>query len=87
MGYTVDVDIGGTFTDFFAAKNSVEVITTKSPTTHYDLSVGFLRGLKDLAKGLVTVGVTSGHPAPAPPVGPDIKSDTRIFSRNSMKGF
>lgn len=51
MGYTVDVDIGGTFTDFFAAKNSVEVITTKSPTTHYDLSVGFLRGLKDLAKG------------------------------------
>jgi N-methylhydantoinase A len=51
MGYTVDVDIGGTFTDFFAAKDSVEVMITKSPTTHYDLSVGFLRGLKELAKG------------------------------------
>lgn len=51
MGYTVDVDIGGTFTDFFASKDGAEEITTKTPTTHYDLSVGFLRGLKDLAKG------------------------------------
>jgi N-methylhydantoinase A/acetophenone carboxylase len=51
MGYTVDVDIGGTFTDFFSAKDGGQAILAKSPTTHYDLSVGFLRGLKELAKG------------------------------------
>jgi N-methylhydantoinase A/acetophenone carboxylase len=51
MGYTVDVDIGGTFTDFFAARHGGQVNIAKSPTTHYDLSVGFLRGLKELAKG------------------------------------
>jgi N-methylhydantoinase A/acetophenone carboxylase len=50
MGHTVDVDIGGTFTDFFCANDSGEVKLTKTPTTHYDLSVGFLRGLKELAK-------------------------------------
>ena len=32
MGYTVDVDIGGTFTDFFAARDSAEVRITKYPT-------------------------------------------------------
>ncbi|MGE5607419.1 MAG: gp436 family protein [Bacteroidota bacterium] len=46
-----------------------------------------IRFLENLAKGVVTVGVTSGHPAPAPPQGVEIKSDTRIFSRDSMKGF
>ena len=51
MGYTVDVDIGGTFTDFFGAKDDGAMTLAKSPTTHYDLSVGFLRGLRDLAKG------------------------------------
>ena len=51
MSYTVDVDIGGTFTDFFGSDDSGRFIMAKSPTTHYDLSVGFLRGLKDVAKG------------------------------------
>jgi N-methylhydantoinase A/acetophenone carboxylase len=50
MGYTVDVDIGGTFTDFFCSTSDGRGILTKSPTTHYDLSVGFLRGLRDLAR-------------------------------------
>jgi N-methylhydantoinase A len=50
MGYTVDVDIGGTFTDFFCSTSDGQGILTKSPTTHYDLSVGFLRGLRDLAR-------------------------------------
>lgn len=51
MGYTVDVDIGGTFTDCFGARDGGQVILAKSPTTHYDLSVGFLKGLAELAKG------------------------------------
>src|SRR5208337_4292690 len=50
MSYTVDVDIGGTFTDFFASDAHGRVMLAKSPTTHYDLSVGFIRWLKDLAK-------------------------------------
>ncbi len=52
MSYTVDVDIGGTFTDFFASDAHGRVMLAKSPTTHYDLSVGFVRGLKELAKAL-----------------------------------
>jgi N-methylhydantoinase A/acetophenone carboxylase len=51
MAYTVDVDIGGTFTDFFGSRDDGELVLAKSPTTHYDLSVGFLRGLRELAKG------------------------------------
>jgi N-methylhydantoinase A len=51
MAYTVDVDIGGTFTDFFGARDNGSITIAKSPTTHYDLSVGFFRGLKDLARG------------------------------------
>lgn len=51
MSYIVDVDIGGTFTDFFAADENGTMLPAKSPTTHFDLSVGFLRGIKDLAKG------------------------------------
>ena len=54
MGYTIDVDIGGTFTDFFATKYGGQVTLAKSPTTHYDLSVGFLRGLREVAEGFGT---------------------------------
>jgi len=50
MSYTVEVDIGGTFTDFFAEQDGGRFAITKSPTTHYDLSVGFMRGLRELAK-------------------------------------
>ena len=48
MGYIVNVDVGGTFTDFYVGKDN-RSITTKTPTTHYDLSVGFLRGLEECA--------------------------------------
>ncbi len=49
MGFTVNIDIGGTFTDFFA-KNDKEVQVTKTPSTHYDLSVGFMKGIEDLSR-------------------------------------
>lgn len=49
MGYSINVDIGGTFTDFFAAGDDGAREITKSPSTHYDLSVGFMKGVRDLA--------------------------------------
>jgi len=51
VSYTINVDIGGTFTDFFARDDQGGVRITKSPTTHYDLSVGFLKGVRELARG------------------------------------
>jgi N-methylhydantoinase A len=48
MGYIVNVDVGGTFMDFFVGKDDIS-ITTKTPTTHYNLSVGFMRGLEECA--------------------------------------
>lgn len=50
MSMTVNIDIGGTFTDFFVSQNEGITHLTKSPTTHYDLSVGFLKGIKELAR-------------------------------------
>ncbi len=49
-GYEINIDVGGTFTDFFLKDPEREVRLSKTPTTHYDLSVGFMRGIKDLAK-------------------------------------
>ncbi len=49
MGYIVNVDVGGTFMDFFVAKGD-EYITTKVPTTAYELGVGFIRGLEECAE-------------------------------------
>ena len=49
MGLSVGVDIGGTFTDFSAVDEG-RVLSCKTPTTHYDLSVGFMRGIRDLAR-------------------------------------
>lgn len=49
MGLSVGVDIGGTFTDFSAVDEG-QVLSCKTPTTHYDLSVGFMRGIRDLAR-------------------------------------
>lgn len=48
---------------------------------------GAIRFLRDLSKGLVSIGVTSGQPAPPPPIGVEIKSDTRIFTRDRLKGM
>lgn len=49
MGITINVDIGGTFTDFFASQDHEKNSITKAPTTHYDLSVGFMKGVNELA--------------------------------------
>jgi N-methylhydantoinase A len=51
MGYTVNVDVGGTFMDFFVTKDA-EYITTKVPTTRYELGVGFMKGLEESAEKL-----------------------------------
>lgn len=50
MSYTVGIDVGGTFTDFFCAHPDGGFHTAKTPTTHYDLSVGFMRGMGLLAR-------------------------------------
>lgn len=50
MGISVSVDIGGTFTDFFAQGVNGSVGVAKTPSTHYDLSVGFMKGMKELAR-------------------------------------
>ena len=50
MGITVNIDIGGTFTDFFATEGDGRATITKVPTTHYDLSVAFMRGMRELAR-------------------------------------
>jgi N-methylhydantoinase A len=49
MGYIVNVDVGGTFMDFFVAKGD-KYTTTKVPTTAYELGVGFVRGLEECAE-------------------------------------
>jgi N-methylhydantoinase A len=50
MGFNVGIDIGGTFTDFCSIADDGRVTVYKTPTTHYDLSVGFMRGMRELAK-------------------------------------
>ncbi|MBW1700730.1 MAG: hydantoinase/oxoprolinase family protein [Deltaproteobacteria bacterium] len=50
MGLTINVDIGGTFTDFFVSQDKGITHLAKSPTTHYDLSVGFMKGINELAR-------------------------------------
>ena len=41
MSRTIDIDVGGTFTDLVLTWDERR-ITAKAPTTPYDLSVGFL---------------------------------------------
>lgn len=48
--YNVGIDVGGTFTDFYCTDSSGTANSCKTPTTHYDLSVGFMRGMQMLAK-------------------------------------
>ena len=48
MGYTINVDVGGTFMDFFVSHDD-KFILTKTPTTHYELKVGFMKGLEECA--------------------------------------
>ena len=46
MKASIDVDIGGTFTDCYVAVDSRNIFT-KAPTTGYNLSVGFMKALKE----------------------------------------
>ncbi|HAA03358.1 MAG TPA: acetophenone carboxylase [Syntrophobacteraceae bacterium] len=50
MGFNINVDVGGTFTDFYSAQSAGGVRVTKTPTTHYDLSIGFGKGVRELAR-------------------------------------
>ncbi|MBW1801040.1 MAG: hydantoinase/oxoprolinase family protein, partial [Deltaproteobacteria bacterium] len=49
MPATIDIDIGGTFTDCFL-NDDAKIFTQKEATTHYDLSVGLLNALKGLSR-------------------------------------
>ena len=49
MGFTIDIDTGGTFTDGFFVGNG-EVKSVKVPTTPHDLTVCFLECLKEGAQ-------------------------------------
>lgn len=46
----IGVDVGGTFTDFCTISADGNMHVAKTPTTHYDLSVGFMKGLRQLAR-------------------------------------
>src|SRR5208282_2070587 len=46
---TIDVDIGGTFTDCFVRMPDGRVAACKTPTTGFRLAVGFMRALKAAA--------------------------------------
>jgi N-methylhydantoinase A/acetophenone carboxylase len=48
---SINIDIGGTFTDCFTIVNG-KIVTTKTPTTGYNLSVGFMRTIRDSARSL-----------------------------------
>jgi N-methylhydantoinase A/oxoprolinase/acetone carboxylase beta subunit len=48
MKVSLDVDIGGTFTDLFLSYDG-KMVFTKTPTTGYNLSVGFMRAIRDAA--------------------------------------
>ena len=52
MAYVIGIDIGGTFTDAFAADESGRVAATKTPSTPPDFSQGFLTVLDELAATL-----------------------------------
>lgn len=48
---SIDIDIGGTFTDCFVRFQGNQA-SAKSPTTPFDLSVGFMRAIIDVARQL-----------------------------------
>ena len=51
MKANINVDVGGTFTDCFVSWDGKQVIT-KTPTTTYNLSVGFMRAVRDAASAI-----------------------------------
>lgn len=54
MTYVIGIDIGGTFTDAFAADATGRVAATKTPSTPPDFAQGFLTVLDELARALET---------------------------------
>lgn len=52
MAYVIGIDIGGTFTDAFAADEHGRVAGAKTPSTPPDFSQGFLTALDELATAL-----------------------------------
>jgi N-methylhydantoinase A len=54
MAYVIGIDIGGTFTDAFAADEGGRVAAAKTPSTPPDFSRGFLAVLDELAGTLGT---------------------------------
>ncbi|GAB4079130.1 hydantoinase/oxoprolinase family protein [Modestobacter muralis] len=54
MAYVIGIDIGGTFTDAFAADEHGKVAGVKTPSTPPDFSQGFLTVLDELAGSLGT---------------------------------
>lgn len=56
MGASINIDIGGTFTDCFVVHEG-RLVKGKSSTTHYNLSVGFMRSIETACEGL---GLTLG---------------------------
>lgn len=51
MAVSIDIDIGGTFTDCYVVYGD-QFVTNKAPTTHYNLSVGFIQAIKGVADKL-----------------------------------
>ncbi len=51
MKATIDIDIGGTFTDCFINLDGTPYIN-KTPTTTYDLSVGFMQAIRQGARNI-----------------------------------
>jgi len=51
MEATIDIDVGGTFTDCLVVLGD-RMARAKSPTTGYNLSVGFRRSVEDAARQL-----------------------------------
>jgi N-methylhydantoinase A len=54
VAYVIGIDIGGTFTDAFAANEKGQVAATKTPSTPPNFSRGFLTVLDELAEALDT---------------------------------
>ncbi|TFD85212.1 hydantoinase/oxoprolinase family protein [Cryobacterium serini] len=52
MAYVIGIDIGGTFTDAFAADESGRVAAAKTPSTPPDFASGFLQVVDELAANL-----------------------------------
>ena len=56
-GYTLGVDIGGTFTDVVLAGQGLESVwTVKTPTTPEDPSLGFIAGVREVLGGAGVAG-------------------------------